>query len=316
MAEKAILFDPTKCMACRACQVACKGWNELPGEETTNRGTYENPPDLSAETWIKIRFKEISHNGTLRWLFTRQSCMHCTTAVCVMVCPTFARNPDDLGYVDIDQERCIGCNRCVEYCPFGIPRLGGHDVTGRVVVEIATPRSVTYNCSFCKDRVAEGLTPACVKTCPTGALQFGERDDLVEQGRARVNSLKATYPQAYLYGENELGGLHVMYILTEEISVYDLPETPQVATYPDFPMDEMPAWYTQAIAEGELPAFPISPLEPGAPAPGPPGPGMEWSEALGWSWLGLGVVGAGAALSVVISRRMRQQKEKQKGEES
>ncbi|MCK4724028.1 MAG: 4Fe-4S ferredoxin, partial [Dehalococcoidia bacterium] len=78
---KAILYDATKCTACRACQVACKQWNELEAEETTNRGTYENPPDLSPQTWLKIKFMpEVKRNGKIDWLFTRQACMHCTDA--------------------------------------------------------------------------------------------------------------------------------------------------------------------------------------------------------------------------------------------
>src|SRR4030065_2232386 len=106
MAEKAILFDTSKCIACRACQVACKEWWELPAVSTKTRGTYETPPDLSAETWNKIRFSEIGQNGTVRWLFTRQACMHCTTAACVWVCPTYARTYSSLGFITIDQERC------------------------------------------------------------------------------------------------------------------------------------------------------------------------------------------------------------------
>ena len=198
MAEIALLIDTSKCMACRGCQVACKQWWELPAVSTTNRGTYENPPDLSAETWTIVKFKEQTNNGTLRWLFNLRRCMHCTDAACVTVCPTYARAHDPLGFVTVDQERCIGCGLCVNSCPFEVPKLGSHDVTDRIKVEIGTPRNVTYNCRFCKDRIADGLTPACAKTCPPGAIQFGERDALVEIGRARVDELKAAYPDAYL----------------------------------------------------------------------------------------------------------------------
>ncbi len=113
MAEKAILFDATKCMACRACQVACKGWNELPGEETTNRGTYENPPDLSPTTWLKMKFAEVPSNGRVgAWLFTRRACMHCTEAGCVEVCPTKALYHHELGFVAYDKNLCSGCGYC------------------------------------------------------------------------------------------------------------------------------------------------------------------------------------------------------------
>ena len=138
MAEKAILFDGTKCTACRGCQVACKQWWELPAVTTTNRGTYENPPDLSAETWNKMMFREVGDNGTLRWLFTTQRCMHCTEAVCVWVCPTYARQYGEHGSVVIDQDRCIGCGRCVVFCPFQVPKFGAQDVSARIPVECLT----------------------------------------------------------------------------------------------------------------------------------------------------------------------------------
>lgn len=309
MAEKAILFDSTKCTACRACQVACKQWWELPGAETHNKGTYENPENLMEETWNKIRFKEIAQNGRVRWLFTRQACLHCTTAVCVWVCPAYARTYHPLGYVAIDQNRCIECGRCEEYCPFDVPRLGGSDLSPRVTVTLGPRgRDIAYNCRFCEDRVNDRLTPSCVKTCAPGALQFGERGDLVAQGRARVDALKATYPKAYLYGENELGGLHVMYVLTEEPSVHGLPDQPRFGTYPEF-HENFPDWYTQAIAGGTLPVF-------------PPGARPEWylqpplvataAMALarpGLDWLG---VGGAAALGWIVRRRMTQEEEKQK----
>lgn len=294
MAEKAMLIDTSKCMACRACQVACKQWWELPGESTTQTGTYENPPDLSAETWTKIKFTEIGDNGTVKWLFRKLQCLHCTEAVCVKVCPTYARAYQDLGYVTIDENRCIGCARCMAYCPFQVPRLGSHDVSARIAVEIGPARSVAYKCVLCKDRIENGLSTNCTKTCPTGAIQFGPRVDLVEQGLARVDTLKATYPDASLYGENELGGLHVMYVLTEESSVYGLPTDPEVGTYSEFPEDSLPGWYIEAITHGQIPAFPrgarpewyLQPIPeltvggPGEPgATGPTGPAGQTGSA-------------------------------------
>jgi len=323
MAEKAILFDTTKCIACRACQVACKQWWELPAVSTSNRGTYENPPSLLAETWNRIRFTEISNNGTLRWLFTRHACMHCTKAVCVWVCPTHARQYDALGFVTIDQERCIGCGRCVTYCLFQVPSLGNYNVSPRIVVELGTPRSVAYKCKFCEDRIRDGLAPACVKTCPTGALEFGERADLLAQGQARVATVKTDYPKAYLYGEKELGGLHVIYVLTEAPSVHGLPESPQVGTYPPFDENTFPDWYVRALADGRLPVFPpeakpewyMQPRLVPVPGPAEPAwPGVPAGKGIGWgapaifSWLGVGVIGG--ALWWTIQRRMRQQERK------
>jgi len=213
---KAILYDATKCTACRGCQVACKQWNELEAEETTNRGTYENPPDLSPHTWIKIKFIELEKEGKLGWLFARQACMHCTDASCAQVCPTGAISHQD-GFVIIDQGWCIGCGYCIQACPFHVPHKD--EVLG-----------TARKCTSCIDRRSGDLEPACVKTCPTSALMFGDRDLLVAEGRARVEALKAEgYSNAYLYGDEELGGLHVLYVLDDSPAAYGLPESPQVA---------------------------------------------------------------------------------------
>ena len=216
MADKAILYDATKGTACRGCQVACKQWNDLEGVKTTNRGTYENPPDLSWDTWIKMEFREVGNNGDLRWLFTRRSCMHCTEAACVEVCPTKALYHHELGFVAYDKDKCSGCGYCVEACPFDVPRSGSGAITG-----IRTMNK----CTLCQDRVTNDLTPACVKTCPTGALQYGDREALLLEGKARVASLGGN---ATLYGEEELGGLHVLYVLDDSPEVYGLPMDPKV----------------------------------------------------------------------------------------
>ena len=216
MADKAILYDATKCTACRGCQVACKQWNDLHAVETTNRGTYENPPDLSWDTWIKMEFREVGNNGNLRWLFTRRSCMHCTDAACVTVCPTKALYYHELGFVAYDKEKCSGCGYCVEACPFDVPRSGSGVVTGIRVMN---------KCTLCQDRVTNDMEPACVKTCPTGALQYGDRETLLLEGKARVADLGGN---ATLYGENELDGLHVMYVLDDSPDVYGLPLDPKV----------------------------------------------------------------------------------------
>jgi len=220
MADKAILYDSSKCTACRGCQVACKQWWGLEADKTEFWGTYENPRDLTADTWVKIRFKEISNgNGGVEWIFTRQSCMHCTDAACVKVCPTKALYYHPLGFVAYDKDLCSGCGYCVEFCPFDVPRAKGDDITGIRKID---------KCRFCIDRITNDLEPSCVKTCPTNALIFGDRDELLDIGKRRVQELKATYPDAYLYGEKELGGLHVMYVLIQAPEVHGLPAQPQV----------------------------------------------------------------------------------------
>jgi len=221
---KAILYDTTKCTACRACQIACKGWNELPAEATTNRGTYENPPDLSSDTWLKIKFREVAPDGKVRWLFTRQACNHCTDAACVKVCPTGALYYHELGVVAYDKDLCSGCGYCADFCPFEVPRSERNLLTGIAKMD---------KCTFCTtpglDRIAQGWEPACVKTCPTGALVYGDRDELVADGRKQVAALRAKgWGSAYLYGDKELGGLHVMYVLDDSPEVYGLPLSPQV----------------------------------------------------------------------------------------
>lgn len=233
MAEKAILYDPTRCTACRGCQAACKQWNEndeyIPtvenGVQSANWGSYENPPDLSPSTWLKMKFQEIEPGGKVRWLFTRRSCMHCTDAGCVKVCPSKALYHHELGFVAYNKDLCTGCGYCIEACPFDVPRSDRNIISGIAKMD---------KCTFCTtpglDRIAEGLEPACVKTCPPNALQYDDRDKLVAEGRKRVEALKAAgWTNANLYGENELGGLHVMYVLDDHPSVYGLPVNPQVS---------------------------------------------------------------------------------------
>ena len=222
--EKAILYDASKCTACRACQVACKQWNELPAEETTNRGTYENPPDLSYKTLVKIKFTEVHRGQQFDWLFTRRSCMHCTDAGCVRVCPSGALYHHESGFVAYNKDRCTGCGYCVEACPFDVPRYTRNIITGIALMD---------KCTLCTtpglDRIAEGWEPSCVKTCPTDALIYGDRDNLMAEGRKRVQALKDKgYKNAYLYGDKEVGGLHVMYVLDDSPEVYGLPVAPKV----------------------------------------------------------------------------------------
>jgi formate dehydrogenase iron-sulfur subunit len=225
MTQKAILFDTSKCIACRACQVACKQWNDLSGVTTTCLGTYENPPDLSHQTWLKIKFTEVEQNGNLAWLFSRQACMHCTDAGCVKVCPTKALTHHESGMVVYDKGLCTGCGYCADACPFNVPRSNRNLITGIAKMD---------KCTMCTtpglDRIGNGLGPACVKTCPPLALEFGDRDTLVGTAKARVAALKNKgSAKANLYGENELGGLHVLYILSDSPDVYGLPVNPRIA---------------------------------------------------------------------------------------
>jgi len=194
----------------------------LKGETTTCEGTYENPADLSPDTWLKIKFTEKAEDGAVSWFFSRRSCMHCTEAACVEACPSGALYHNEYGFVSHDNDKCIGCGYCVEFCPFNVPRLDANLVSGA---------GKMHKCTLCTtpgfDRLTMGLEPACVKTCPTGALIYGDRGELVAEGKRRVASLNGSYPGAMLYGETELGGLHALYVLADSPEVYGLPKDPQ-----------------------------------------------------------------------------------------
>jgi len=209
-----MLNDVSKCIGCRSCQVACKQWNQLPAVTTVFTGTYENPPVLSGKTWTRIHFNEVSENGRVRWLFGKGQCMHCTDATCVSVCPTTAARKYEGGFTLIDQSICAGCKNCVESCPFGSIQMDGETGTAK-------------KCTMCYDRILNGLQPACAKACPTGAISFGSRDEILRKARARQVELSPVYPQARLYGQEELDGLGVMYVLPQPAALYGLPEQPR-----------------------------------------------------------------------------------------
>jgi len=153
------------------------------------------------------------------------ACMHCTDAGCVRVCPNGSLYHHELGFVAYNKDTCTGCGYCIDACPFDVPRSTRNIITGIAKMD---------KCTFCTtqglDRVAEGWEPACVKTCPTGALKYGDRNDLVAEGKKRVQTLQAAgWTNANLYGENELGGLHVLYVLDDFPAIYGLPVSPQIS---------------------------------------------------------------------------------------
>jgi len=222
----AMLIDTSTCMGCRGCQVACKQWNDLrgyvPGERVTvNTGSYENPPSLDPQTWTRIKFREYDDGERFQWLFLKEGCMHCGEAACVEACPTGALQKQPNGITTFDRDKCNGCGYCSQFCPFGVPQLE--------VMNALTGEAKSSKCVFCQDRTSNGMKPACVKTCPAGALDWGNRDEMLDKARARVDELKTErgFPKANVYGETQLGGLGRIYVLTAPPAAYDLPEDPQ-----------------------------------------------------------------------------------------
>lgn len=213
MPDKAILIDTTKCLACRGCQVACKQWNQLPAEATRNSGSYENPPSLSTSTLTKIIFQEVKKGHDLAWHFRKEQCLHCSKAACLVLCPSMAIYQNQFGFIEVNPDRCIGCGICEKFCPFKIPQ-----------VNRSTHKAV--KCTLCVDRVANGLVPACVKTCPTGTLRFGDRQRLIKEARQVMSG--STDGRTHFYGEQECGGLHVLYLLPDHPSLLGLPENPKM----------------------------------------------------------------------------------------
>jgi len=205
MEEKAQLMDLAKCSACRGCQVACKQWNQLAGVVTKNTGTYENPPAFTPQTYLRVQFREVVIDGKVKWLFMKDQCMHCTKAPCVEMCPVASRTKDEFGFTEIDRNKCIGCGICVAVCPYQVPTLD------------SVPK--TQSCWFCLDRVVAGMKPACAKACPAGAIRYGSREDMLKLGHEAVAKSGG---KVTLYGEKEMGGLHMMYLLPEKPEYYGL----------------------------------------------------------------------------------------------
>lgn len=223
MAEKAIYYDSSKCTACKGCQVACKCWNDLPSPTGTNEnvftGTYQNPPDINGDTRLIMTFNEIEGGSKgLKWAFGRRSCQHCTNAGCVKVCPTGTLNKDtETGLVTVDDSKCIGCRRCSAGCPYDVPRFHG-------------PKGTINKCDGCASRVENGLSPACVTTCQPGALQFGDRDEMVAMAHERVAWLhEHGYEDAVVYGDTEMEGLHVIQVLKYGIDAHGQVAAPTIS---------------------------------------------------------------------------------------
>lgn len=219
--EIAKLIDVTSCTGCKACQVACAEWNDLRAEPGICDGTYNNPVDLEAEAWTVMKFNEVEENDRLQWLMRKEGCMHCADPGCLKACPApGAIIQYSNGIVDYQSDKCIGCGYCIAGCPFNIPRINNKD-------------NRAYKCTLCSDRVFTGQEPACVKTCPTGAIHFGTKAEMINLAEQRMTDLHSRgFANAGLYNPEGVGGTHVMYVLhhADQPELYSgLPKDPAIS---------------------------------------------------------------------------------------
>jgi formate dehydrogenase iron-sulfur subunit len=224
--------DTTVCIGCKACEVACKEWNQLPDDGLVFTGmSYDNTGDLGASTWRHVSFVErpvpLSGQdtglGDFSWLMMSDVCKHCQRAGCLEACPTGAIVRTEFDSVYIQPDICNGCGYCITGCPFGV--IDRREDDGRA-----------WKCTLCYDRLSDGMTPACAKACPTDSIRFGDIDELKTVAEARVQRLHDDgVNEAYLYGADEAAqpgteGLNAFFLLMDEPEVYNLPPAPVVPT--------------------------------------------------------------------------------------
>jgi formate dehydrogenase iron-sulfur subunit len=251
MPVTAFLTDSTVCIGCKACEVACKEWNQLPDDGIVWRGlSYDHTGALGHSTWRHVKFvedagrveePEVRGQGPWplapTWNFSSDVCKHCERAGCLDACPTGSIVRTEFGGVFIQPDVCNGCGYCVVSCPFGV--VERHPEDGRA-----------FKCTFCYDRQKAGLVPACAKACPTESILFGEIDDLRARAETRVSDLHARgVSDATLYDarDTSVGGTHAMFIVRGDVRAYNLPRAPEA------PAAHMPGgWRAAAAAAGTM----------------------------------------------------------------
>jgi formate dehydrogenase iron-sulfur subunit len=223
-ARKGFFTDTTLCIGCKACEVACKEWNQLPADGGGfTAQSYDNTGELNGTTWRHVAFVEQPrHDGGARWLMESDVCKHCTHAACLDVCPTGALLRTEFGTVVVQDDVCNGCGYCVPACPFGVIDKRGD--TGRA-----------GKCTMCYDRLKDGEKPSCAKACPTESIQFGDLDELHRRADARLEVIRANahYHDASLYlrdGEDGIGGGGAFFLLLDKPEIYGLPPAPADTT--------------------------------------------------------------------------------------
>lgn len=263
--------DPTVCIGCKACEVACKEWNLVPDDGFVWRGhSYDHTGALGASTWRHVKFVEQDRalgrqvagpmglrpsgrtgadgppgvdpeappgldpdafEDPFRWIFLSDVCKHCEHAGCLEACPTGAIIRTEVGSVLVQDDVCNGCGYCVVGCPFGVIDRRPEPLPGA---------GGAFKCTFCYDRQAAGLVPACAKACPTESIQFGPLDELRERAAIRVEELRERgYEDVRIYdpADTSVGGLHAFFLLLGEPEAYGLPPSPEVPT-----VHLRPAW--------------------------------------------------------------------------
>ena len=191
--SKSFLVDTTLCTACRGCQVACKQWHDLPAEKTVNRGSYQNPADLSFDTYKLVRMSEGVVDGKLRWLFFPDQCRHCLEPPCQDTAgdpSAIFTNPSSGAVIYTANTSELDADEIRQSCPYDIPRQATDGTMAK--------------CDMCSDRVENGMDPACVKVCPTGAMNFGDRKDIMKLAQTHLAAAQKKFPNATLLDPDDV----------------------------------------------------------------------------------------------------------------
>jgi formate dehydrogenase iron-sulfur subunit len=243
----AFLTDATICIGCKACEVACKEWNEVPADGMIWSGlSYDNTQALGHSTWRHVLFLEqpqtagpqlADTNDPFRWVFLSDVCKHCANSGCLEACPTGSIVRTEFGGVYVQPDICNGCGYCVVSCPFGVIDKRPDD--GRA-----------FKCTFCYDRQKVGRMPACATACPTQSIQFGPLEELQARGKKRVAELQQRgYTDARIYDpqETSVGGVNAFFVILGEPENYNLPPVPQIPT-----IYQKSAWTSACISAAIL----------------------------------------------------------------
>ncbi len=210
--------DSTLCIGCKACEVACKEWNEVPQAHAPwSPSSYDQTGALGHSTWRHVKFVERVRDGRPAWDFSSDVCKHCERAGCLDACPTGSIVRTEFGGVYIQPDICNGCGYCVVACPFGVVDRRPDD--GRA-----------FKCTFCYDRQKAGLQPACATACPTESIQFGDLDELRARAEFRLTELTARgVDDAVVYDptHTSVGGTHAIFLVRGDLADYNLPADPE-----------------------------------------------------------------------------------------